>query len=1318
MLNKANGGGSLPREVGGAYEASSILAARRDVSAASSQRSLSIIHLAFAFAVVALLSIACLAANPMRAHAAVDFSQHTVGTVSPAGTTINLFDYWMTNQSDPDNSGAVGGVQLDGGINTGHPFKFAFGGAGEAGGINQWTGAGQGPKTGIVANTLVNNMPQLAQANGGQSLAYLFDPNNTETAFRAAYTGVSGLLQVDDQGYFYYDSRKNFASYDGGGNKFNVYDAPAVVTHGEDNSVPDGQFFPFNTAGQVFKDELGKDGTLALDRGITATNKELNHWFGLTMSSRFVQPAGGIANDKTGTPMTYEFSGDDDVWIFIDGVLVGDLGGIHDANSIKIDFSTGEVIATKDLAGKKGGPTTAYSTTIAQTFRDAGVAANLNGDTFADGTYHTLKFFYLERGNYASNMNLRFNLVTVPESQIVKVDQMGNPIPGVTFELWGQYKNADGVWVRDKNQLAEGTTDESGKLILVDPVTEEPFSFDDLYSDKTRLNANGESFTHFELEEMNPPEGYRSSGTMQLEYHPSGSQDFGGHVSMANEDIWKTGAYASSGVLVSAPGLVFAYDQSKPDGKGAEINQDEGTLFAVVLKYEGNGAAGLGDTSNWKVVSGDSLNGWTTKPANSIGEVAAAAKSGAGYTFTPTTSGAHEVMIDELPGDLDNYYNYIVDSKGDLDLGDTKYTVAYYHTAGSLSEATGENTTRLYIDSDSPAEKYRRQFSVNLQVPNIKNFLYVQKTDAEWKPITDEDGSLSATFSLYAEDQVDTTSGEPTLKKDVQPYDTVYTQKDLSIGDRHIMDSGAQFPSTGKVLKEGTYYLAEDTAPGGYKKHTQLTKVVVTNSGVFADAGAEGDDVRVRTGVGHLVKTMARFATSEQIDNTLQDITAQLMVSDKEPIYSQQLGWSWTGKDGNEIVDWAKGWNLADPEQKMDLTYAASNAVLQYGLTSSLGQEGGDTFEDVTIMADSGWSSLAIKQNYGTPGGTPSNANKQNLGDTYLNRLFSESTTVQIANHTVATMSVEKKGENLPKSQAGVEFSMTLKLWNENEAGAKTALKEGTVFGIRLADDQTASAVEVGGQGSAAANKSDDTGSWTEYVFKLKAGQKVLIGVSTDEDGNGRLPAGAHYELTEASPGNSYDSPTLEHDKGVLERTPDEADPLQAAQVVVTNRWLTGLAILKVDPKGALNQDGTYGESPLDGVEFKLFKANAEGTAPDEMKLVGQGMTANGGKLSFDDLAQGTYFLKETKALGGYQLLASPMKVVVANGGVTFYNGDGSKYGEGVLEVTIKNSKVPTLPKTGGIGTWPLYVAGVVLMGGAAFAIARGSRGRRGTHGR
>ncbi|OZG66018.1 SpaA isopeptide-forming pilin-related protein [Bifidobacterium eulemuris] len=837
-----------------------------------------------------------------------------------------------------------------------------------------------------------------------ESLQYLFDTSRTTTDEDGmkAYGNVGNLLQVDSQGYYYYDSKKNFASYNEETNKFDLY-TEGAITSGGTGVMSGTQFFPFNTASQVF--DIDENGELVQKTNLALSNSSTwNHHFGLTMSTRFIQPTGGTVG---GNNMTYEFAGDDDVWIYIDGVLVADLGGIHDPVGVTIDFKTGTITygnaLNKDGSFKEGRKTVEFldeAFGVGSSTDDwQEVGGSSSHYTFADGTYHTLKVFYLERGAQDSNLALKFNLVTVPQSKITKVDQSGNAISGVGFELYGVDAN------NERHEVASGETDSNGELLLMDPnKPNRPLSFDGIYQDT--------SYTNYVLKEIKIPDGYRAVGEMQLNYHPpeEGSQ-FGGYITSETADynIWKTGAYANAGVLVTAPDVIYKIGNSSTEA-GGKIDSSaiaQGTLFAVVLKYTGDGVDGLTQSDNWSVISGTALDGYQTTPIKGIGDVANAAKNGAAYKFTVSSMGAYQANITELPGDIKKYYSLLADSER----GNTEYTVAYYFTsAKQLEDADATNTSRLYIESKKDGEKWVRQFSLNLNVPNVKNRLFVQKTDENWDPLTNLGESLTATFNLYKEDDVENPySDNPTIKAGAQPYDTATTTSDLRVSDLNgadsskvLLHSAAVFPSTSSgILENGTYYLQESTdLDDSYKWTKRLVKVIVTNQGVYADARDENDEFRVRKGVGSLIRTLVEYAAPNQIDRTLTDITATL----------QTLPSSETPSDS---TDWTKSETSQD--LRLNLTYDAEpgHAVLQY---RPIGESvtGDLDFKSVTLENDIGWSNLMIRQLYQNDDLGVSGANKQDLNDTVLDNLFSGTTTVMVKNepkpdrNTATSLDVKK----------------------------------------------------------------------------------------------------------------------------------------------------------------------------------------------------------------------------------------------------------------------------------------------------------------------
>lgn len=866
------------------------------------------------------------------------YADHIVQGISPLGTTIHLFDYWLDSQTAADNG--INNQQdfLSKGINNDHALLFGKGMGGNENNIgewNKWTKSDE-PYPDIVKprlgddgypqlNLTIPSNTALTTTDGNQSLAYLFNPK-MQADGKASYPNVKGLLQVDENGYYYYDSGKNYAVYYQADNSFVLYDHPGVKNNGGGENQ--GNFFPFNAA---TADPDTSDGGLMST--VSSIDASINHYFGVHMSTRFIQLNGGKIGEDS---VIYEFSGDDDVWVFIDGVLVADLGGIHDAASVNIDFSTGKI-------------------TINGTEQEKTLGALLDtgSNTLADNTRHTLDFFYLERGNVDSHMELKYNLVTQPESSLIKIDQLGNPVPGAKFSLYA----ADNL----STAIATGTTDREGRFIFMDPANSTPLTIQGLYN--KYKDSKDDADNNLIVEETYTPAGYRTIDQVGLYF----CESVQGEVLLLSNSIWDKGAYAMPKVTVSAPGSIKLLETETQEEEAISLENDP-LMFAVVYQKQGE--------DDWRPVYGDPIHGWHVEPDSNWDSVLRAAKANP-YVFQLTSEGSYQVTIENLPGDIETYY-YICN-----DETTAKYTVAYYYTeANNLDEATEENTRR--IDSQNKDHPLTRIFSMDLYITNIKNRLLVQKVDQAGKPLA------GAEFTLYKAGDANVENGAVTIKADAAAYDTLQTE---GAGGSLGLEGGGLFPTPGNVLEKGEYYLVETSAPDGYKPNPAAVHIIVDDTGVYADAGQPGDGISVLRGVGSVIKSMVQFAAEDDVDATLQDIKAALATS----VTLDETSGQFTVSDKG--IDWG-----SEGQDILHLQYDNANKLLDYGLYDAPATV---TLDDVTLETEAGWSKLLIRQCYQHDPATGSSL-KTNLGEQDITDLFSGTVTVRVANDRAEGLTIAK----------------------------------------------------------------------------------------------------------------------------------------------------------------------------------------------------------------------------------------------------------------------------------------------------------------------
>lgn len=258
--------------------------------------------------------------------------------------------------------------------------------------------------SGLVDSDMQNGNIHFTVPDGG-----IFDSGDTKS--KEVYTNV-GLPFVYENGYYMFDASQDSACFSGtAASETNLTWNDTAQTNKTDKRKG---FYPFNSGTNV---------------------KTPDYHFGMIATIPFSMTADGKISSTSDEDIKFEFAGDDDVWVFIDGKLVLDIGGIHDSVNGTINFAQNKTETSATSSDQrsgmfiKGGRSTAgkISKKVFRDFEGAGIF-DTTLKTFAATDQHTLTVYYLERGEGASNCKIKFNLPmkdTVSVHKTVKTTDSG-----------------------------------------------------------------------------------------------------------------------------------------------------------------------------------------------------------------------------------------------------------------------------------------------------------------------------------------------------------------------------------------------------------------------------------------------------------------------------------------------------------------------------------------------------------------------------------------------------------------------------------------------------------------------------------------------------------------------------------------------------------------------------------------------------------------------------------------------------------------------------------------------------------------------------
>ena len=1088
----------------------------------------------------------------------------------------------------------------------------------------------------------------------------------------------------DDTGvdYWYFDSKDTtlYLKQDSGQNSDSKYFLQSTNNRGSSENVnassdKQGQYgyFPFNETATG---------------GVAST---YNYGFGTKLQMDFTLTDDGMvetekADGTTGkTSIKFFFSGDDDVWVFIDGKLALDVGGAHGKVSGLLEFGEtkdGKNSVTAYVSKvKKGG--TAKDNDIDEKTVNSAVktvkyngndiyfyAKNTNLEPLDKGKKHTLTMYYMERGMWESNMTVAFNFPDNNELQVQKEVDLNKVDPD--FKKCFEDQKIFNFTIQNQathygEKVAVGSN-ESGTQ-----------------SQKVNLNESniaaatpGNEYDYIFRRETNPWPDSGNENEKVLHWYAR----YMDTQSAAREKRRGILTLENPINIEKMRFLTFQVYVSQKDGSDLSLNN----LYLELLDNQ------------------DLL-----EPPKSPGQKGSLGTTG----INGATYGSVEVTTDQWvtvkldlhkmkeQGDFNNNVTTIR-------VGDNYNRNIYFRNFTFIPKAVPSKMTGFTTDQEDIPD-YGSVESGHLENAKYAQYTSTEDTDTQ---LVDEDGRfvLEAGETVTFSDQFrrgSYISLNEELNKNL--YDTTWTVYEN--GQKVTSMSGGDsvtLPSTIPSLDGQTGSSPNDGRTENIRPNDDQTGNNYTGNKPSADTIVFRSYNDPDENSSTLTKLKVKYVNTVKTGG----LTIQKKAADGEEniikgTYKFKVTFNDVGGEGLEEKDIIKyveiDMNNAEKYPDHTVTITGIPVGTRYTI-EELAPTDGSRLQSVTVPKDCDSADV--------------------IANTMVEGVIKKPNTYPIT--AIFT--------NTRRTLINIEFD---KLW-EDADGTDLSTKNppDTIYILlqrRLASEKNWTPVRY------PADSTQDyvtitpndygwkytfsgldqyqinaEGIQTNYVYRIVEGTVDAGTFTAVAPGETITIKGNTYVVTANATPNSETNSADSSTGNTATVTPDGTITGGSGKIVLTNTLQNPKFVLNIIKKDA-ERDENDKDVPLGGVEFKLEKLVETTEGKTQVDTTYTGTTDGNGKITpnpFTDLEPGTYRLTETKAHPGYNLLAQPIEIQFTQGGECFIDGEkitdtktfvqsGNTY---TMNLTVLNRKTPELPHTGAdapslwllIGM-PLAVAGLLI---------------------